>query len=201
MSHNADDPVADFLAREQDDMAGLEGDDSLFTGGDSAVVPTLEYDQVPSTTEVQLTNGHASNEEVNTVPNGASTGDVSVMRANDKSPVTRAEPETIRRWREEQEKRLKLKDEDEAKAMEAWRKTATKELEDWQKQHDDMLAKTNSANRKQEKEFISERDAPMDGKPWEKITKLCEFNSKNAKNTKDVTRMRQLLIQMKQSEQ
>ena len=51
-----------------------------------------------------------------------------------------------------------------------------------------------------EKEFVKQRDAPLPGQPWEKIARLCEFNPKGNKNTKDTSRMRSLLLQMKQGE-
>jgi hypothetical protein len=48
--------------------------------------------------------------------------------------------------------------------------------------------------------FVKERDADLPGQKWEKITRLCEFNPKASKSTKDVSRMRGMLLQMKQSE-
>ena len=46
-------------------------------------------------------------------------------------PRPKEEPETIRKWREEQEKRLKEKDEEEQKMMDELRTQAKKELDDW----------------------------------------------------------------------
>lgn len=37
-----------------------------------------------------------------------------------------------------------------------------------------------------------------DGHEWERIAKLCDFNTKFNKGTKDVSRMRALLLQLKQ---
>ncbi len=51
-----------------------------------------------------------------------------------------------------------------------------------------------------EQELIAERDAVMPGAEWERITKLCEFNPKNAKNMKDVSRLRSMLLQLKATE-
>ena len=36
------------------------------------------------------------------------------------------------------------------------------------------------------------------GTEWERIAKLCDFNPKSAKNTKDVSRMRSVILQLKQ---
>lgn len=38
----------------------------------------------------------------------------------------------------------------------------------------------------------------MPGTEWERIAKLCDFNPKSAKNTKDVSRMRSVILQLKQ---
>ena len=42
-------------------------------------------------------------------------------------------------------------------------------------------------------------DAIEPGTEWERVTKLCEFNAKAAKNAKDVSRLRSILLQLKQN--
>ena len=37
------------------------------------------------------------------------------------------------------------------------------------------------------------------GQNWESVAKLCDFNPKGNKNTKDVSRMRSILLQLKQT--
>lgn len=54
--------------------------------------------------------------------------------------------------------------------------------------------------RNAEKEWIAERDQKEEpGQEWEKIAKMCDFNPKSAKNSKDTTRLRSILLQLKQS--
>ena len=53
--------------------------------------------------------------------------------------------------------------------------------------------------RNAEREWIAERDAEQPGQEWEKIAKQCDFNPKSARNTKDTSRMRSILLQLKQS--
>jgi len=53
--------------------------------------------------------------------------------------------------------------------------------------------------RNAEKEWIAERDQEEPGQEWEKIAKMCDFNPKSAKNTKDTSRLRSILLQLKQS--
>lgn len=47
--------------------------------------------------------------------------------------------------------------------------------------------------------FVKERDETTSGHNWEKICRLCEFNPKNSKNMKDISRLRSILLQLKQT--
>lgn len=50
-----------------------------------------------------------------------------------------------------------------------------------------------------EEAFVKDRDTTQPGGEWEKICRICEFNPKNSKNTKDVSRLRSILLQLKQT--
>lgn len=63
------------------------------------------------------------------------------------APVPREEPEKIKKWREDQKKRLEEKDLDEEKKKEELREQAKKELEDWYKHHEESISKTKASNR------------------------------------------------------
>lgn len=206
-----DDPAADFLAREQDELKGLEDDNfggenaggadfdpfggageqtggspqptDDFTGGDFTGGETAQFD---STGDMGETN------EQDTGANDA----YSAITQVDKQ---RAEPEKIRLWREENTRRIAKKDEEEEKRVKEWRDIAKKELDDWYKHHEEQLTKTKENNRESEAAFVAERDQTQPGEEWEKICRLCEFNPKNSKNTKDISRMRSILLQLKQT--
>ena len=53
--------------------------------------------------------------------------------------------------------------------------------------------------REGEAEFIRERDDTVPGHEWERICRLCEFNPKASRTTRDVGRMRGILLQLKQN--
>lgn len=53
--------------------------------------------------------------------------------------------------------------------------------------------------RASEAAFVKERDETQPGGEWEKICRLCEFNPKNSKNMKDISRFRSILLQLKQT--
>ncbi|XP_045480506.1 clathrin light chain isoform X3 [Harmonia axyridis] len=171
------DPAAEFLSREQNELAGLEDE----------VKPAVQF--------ISQVNGVSLDLHPKTI-NESSRGASPI-------PITREEPEKIRKWREEQIKRLEEKDAEEEKKKQELREIAKKELEDWYKNHEEAIAKTKAANRdaakNAEKQFVSEENDIEPGTEWERIAKLCDFNPKAKQGNKDVSRMRSLILQMKQN--
>ncbi|XP_015834774.1 clathrin light chain isoform X5 [Tribolium castaneum] len=173
------DPAAEFLAREQDDLAGLE-------------------DEVkPAAISAPVVNGDAHLKAENDKLRGVSPSPPPLNRE------VREEPEKIKKWREEQIKRLEEKDAEEEKKKLELREIARKELEEWYKNHEEAIAKTKAANRdaakNAEKQFVAEDDEIVPGTEWERIAKLCDFNPKAKQGSKDVSRMRSIVLQLKQS--
>lgn len=159
-----EDPAADFLAREQQELAGLE-DDGF--GGLAA--------DAPAVTESKQVNGV------------------------DSPPESVAPTEKTLLWREEQLKKIAEKDKNEEVKLEEWRNTAKRELEEWYARQAEQVEKHKKNNRVAEAEFVKERDETTPGNEWERISRLCDFNPKNNKNTKDVSKLRSLLLQLKQN--
>jgi len=186
------DPAADFLAREQSELAGLEDDN--FAAPES---------QPESSQELGGLNMEAPAE------GQQSNGPSSVYEAISVQDTIRAEPEKIKVWREEQKARLEAKDNEEETKKRELKEVAKKELDDWYKHYDEQLQKSKENNRKEndvtdsqgaaEDAFVSERDEKVTGQAWEKVTRLCEFNPKNSKTNKDVSRFRGILLQLKQT--
>lgn len=50
-----------------------------------------------------------------------------------------------------------------------------------------------------EEAFLKECDDDSPGTEWEKVARLCDFNPKTSRQTKDVSRMRSVLISLKQT--
>ena len=111
------------------------------------------------------------------------------------------EPEKIKRWREEFAQRIKDKDAAEETKRADMKDSASKELQDWQRHYEEQLERQKKSNRDAEASFIKQRDESGPGAEWERVCWLCDFNPKTSKQTKDVSRMRSLLLQMKQQEQ
>lgn len=54
--------------------------------------------------------------------------------------------------------------------------------------------------RNAEKQFVAELPDEMEpGTEWERIAKLCDFNPKSAKSSRDVSRLRSIILQLKQN--
>ncbi|KAJ1529648.1 hypothetical protein ONE63_006411 [Megalurothrips usitatus] len=157
-------------------------------------------DVLENFTEGQISLGDAPSESQ--FDNGETAEDETPSPAH-RPTVVREEPEKIKKWREEQKQRLEEKDANEEKKREEWREVAKKELEEWYRHHDDLIAKTRAANRyaifNAEKQFVADDDEIEPGTEWERIAKHCDFNPKASKGSKDVSRMRSIILQLKQN--
>jgi len=94
---------------------------------------------------------------------------------------------------------LEKKDIEEDRKKQELRSQALHELEEWYKQQDDSVKKSKKGNRDAEGEFVKQRDSVKPGEEWERVARLCDFNPKSAKGTKDVSRLRSIILQLKQT--
>ncbi|XP_069696387.1 clathrin light chain-like isoform X8 [Periplaneta americana] len=210
------DPAAEFLAREQDQLAGLEDElNPVATAPppteDGSFIPQgSALPQVDHTGSFEMIDNFGQQDGFESVGIGSEGGtpeDRGVTESESElfassaptRPVTREEPEKIKKWREEQKKRLEEKDANEEKRKDELREGAKKELDEWYRHHEEQIAKTKTANRNAEKQFVAEADEIEPGTEWERIAKLCDFNPKSSKTSKDVSRMRSIILQLKQT--
>lgn len=218
------DPAAEFLAREQNALAGLEDEipPAVAGNGDAAsddvtqaksdALGGLEFE---STGSFEMINADATGGGGGGLPdfgdapaaeldadgypsNNEDDGNDDFSGYTVPKQVTE-EPEKIRKWREDQKTRLEEKDREEERKREELREQARKELEDWYKHHEEAISKTKAANRNAEKQFVAETDEIEPGTEWERIAKLCDFNPKTNKSSKDISRMRSIILQLKQN--
>lgn len=198
------DPAAEFLAREQDQLAGLEDEiPPVAMSVAATAAPTVEDDLSGAFGNMKTTGGGGGDSEgsfemINTIGQPSESSQSAAESAPAFTQV-REEPEKIRKWREEQMKRLEQKDAEEEKKREEWREAAKKELEEWYKHHAETTSKTKATNRNAEKQFVAEADEVEPGTEWERIAKLCDFNPKSSRTSKDVSRMRSIILQLKQT--
>uniref|UniRef100_U5EX03 Clathrin light chain n=1 Tax=Corethrella appendiculata TaxID=1370023 RepID=U5EX03_9DIPT len=191
------DPAAEFLAREQNALAGLENEIppavSTEVKQENEFESTGSFEMINNVVEAQDLSGPDQTYQAEDVNENDDFTGYTVPK-----PVTE-EPEKIKKWREDQKTRLEEKDREEEKRREELREQAKKELEDWYKHHEESISKTKAANRNAEKQFVAETDEIEPGTEWERIAKLCDFNPKTNKSSKDTSRMRSIVLQLKQN--
>jgi clathrin light chain A len=186
------DPAAEFLAREQAELAKIESDsinfDSFgdFGGASTEAEPKAE-------TETIKFNDPFGGSESNTEDNFSAIAQA--VRLDQ-------EPEKMKLWREEQRQRLQTKDETEAIKQKEWKEASKRELEEWYKKRQEQLTKTHSNNKSNntasEAEMTKSNNEFECGQEWERMAKLCDFNPKANKNNRDVSRLRSILLNLKQ---
>jgi len=209
------DPAAEFLAKEQEELGDI-GED-LGLGAPAQDIPTFDNDNVA-----------IKNDDDENAPISVSHNDFGV--SNDVNPFLQdpiensapvmvegkdiyagmqtlsikkdqEEPEFMRKWREEQQERLRKKDEEETAAMDELKQQAKQELEDWYKRYENQLEKTKSTNREDETKYENnEMNGIEPGSEWERVAKHCDFSAKAPGHTKDVSRMRSIMLQLKQNQ-
>ncbi|XP_031413944.1 clathrin light chain B isoform X1 [Clupea harengus] len=199
-----EDPAAAFLAQQESEIAVIENDGEGFGDLEEAEQPQQEEeDSVP---EVQY---DAFNDEPTAVngdmfedSNGISDSYAAIAQVDQ----FRQEPESLRMWREEQKTRLEELDAASKAAEAEWKEKARKELEDWHHHQSEQLEKNKTNNRlypsqerASEEAFLNEVGEDSPGTEWEKVARLCDFNPKTNKQSKDVSRMRSVLISLKQT--
>merc|ERR1711962_1844581 len=127
------DPAAEFLAKEQEELGEI--------GEDLGLAPPQEISAFKE--ESDFTSNDLQDTE------GISSGMTNMN-------IARGEPEFLKKWKVEQEERLKMKDEDEEVMKEKLRLQARQELEDWYTRYEAQLEKTKSTNREAESDFVAE---------------------------------------------
>jgi clathrin light chain B len=196
------DEVQDFLSREQENLAGL---DDEFSGS----LPTNNYTEA-ATADADAQDGFdfgfnqdpgmdGELEQPGSLPS-SEPHSMDPYSAVSQADTRRAEPDSIRKWREEQTQRLAEQDTKEEQEMQQWKDQAKHELDEWYKQYNEQMSKNKDNNKIAEEELLNSRQTfnTDDGASWERISNMCDFNHKNFKATKDVSRMRALLINLKQ---
>ncbi|CAF0824703.1 unnamed protein product [Adineta ricciae] len=194
---NDEDPAAEFLEREKRELADITGDNDLNSFDDSFDAKANHNDLITNGTHSPDFNGNGSQSPIPTNQNGNQYQALSQLN----------EPETIQKWREEFSMRINKKDTEEETKRHEMREEAKKELDDFYKQRVEQMERVKGQNRLNnrtlEDEIFKNGDNSIsNGKlnDWDKITSLCEFNPKNNRSQKDLTRYRSVLLQLKQQQ-
>lgn len=199
------DPVADFLDREQQQLAELNdfdglGPESSATGAklEEPVLATENLDLFGQVPAAENDDHLSADMDLRGMDEDASRFDRYDALTEDGPP--RIETDKIRQWQEEQKERLVIKDAESEKRQKEWIQVALLELEEYQRHREEQLGKAKKSNRQAEDVFTRDRDEKKQGAEWERVCRLCDFNPKTGtRTTKDVSRLRSLLLQLKQT--
>ncbi|XP_028661628.1 clathrin light chain A isoform X1 [Erpetoichthys calabaricus] len=220
-----EDPAAAFLAQQESEIAGIENDEG-FSILDSGEMPSSLVNNFTGDQEI-------INDSIDGDLNGQmyqeSNGPSDAYAAISQVDRLQAEPESLRKWREEQLERLEVLDANSRIQETEWKEKAKADLEEWYSRQDEQLEKTKVNNRVQDEAFYKQPFADLigyvtninhpcyrleqaaeealavdvdetnPGTEWERVARLCDFNPKSSKQAKDVSRMRSVLISLKQS--
>ncbi|XP_033877443.3 clathrin light chain B-like isoform X1 [Acipenser ruthenus] len=208
-----EDPAAAFLAQQESEIAGIENDEGFGAlegagSGQQQLQPQSEPNFGDFGGELPTVNGDVYQES-----NGPTDGYAAIARVDQ----IRQEPESLRLWREEQKARLEELDAASRAAEMEWKEKAKKELDEWHVRQNEQMEKNKANNRivdkafyeqpnadvigyvASEEAFLKECDEDTPGSEWERVARLCDFNPKTNKQSKDVSRMRSVLIALKQA--
>ncbi|XP_054041088.1 clathrin light chain A isoform X1 [Rissa tridactyla] len=192
-----EDPAAAFLAQQENEIAGIENDEGY---------DILEGGEVPDGLDLDAV-GAVVNGDVYQESNGPTNSPAAISQVD----RLQSEPESIRKWREEQKERLEQLDANSRKQEAEWKEKAIKELEEWYARQDEKLQKTKASNstninhpcysleQAAEEAFVNDAEDVFPGTEWERVAQLCDFNPKSSKQAKDLSRMRSVLISLKQA--
>ncbi|KAM9311179.1 clathrin light chain B isoform 2-T2 [Gastrophryne carolinensis] len=186
-----EDPAAAFLAQQESEIAGIENDEGFGATLLGSQASSMEHSEGGYgdlvTTPV--------NGEIHPDSSGFDDGYAAIAQAD---RLTQ-EPESLRKWREEQKVRLEELDAAAKVTEQEWREKAKKDLEEWYQRQSEQVEKNKVTNRASDEAMASEPKDEETGTEWERVARLCDFNPKSSKQSKDVSRMRSVLISLKQS--
>ncbi|XP_034358284.1 clathrin light chain A isoform X6 [Arvicanthis niloticus] len=133
-----EDPAAAFLAQQESEIAGIENDEAfaILDGGAPGPQPHGEPPGGPDAVDGVM-NGEYYQESNGPTDSYAAISEVDRLQS---------EPESIRKWREEQTERLEALDANSRKQEAEWKEKAIKELEEWYARQDEQLQKTKANN-------------------------------------------------------
>lgn len=190
-----EDPAAAFLAQQESEIAGIENDGDGFGSLEGAGGSQQPPEEQPSNYDGFEDEPATLNGDMFQESNGPTDSYAAIAQVD----IQRQEPESLRKWREEQKARLEALDTASKAAEAEWREKAKKELEDWHVHQSEQMEKNKANNRASEEAFLAESDGDSPGSEWERVARLCDFNPKTNKQAKDVSRMRSVLISLKQT--
>ncbi|CBY09957.1 unnamed protein product [Oikopleura dioica] len=197
------DPAADFLGEDVAAVADInEAPEELTVDSESPVDLAGEFESIPAAAEVMeedamrgmLSSGATDIPETRMDPSQLVN---SMNAADERIAQLNSESESVRKWREDNEKRIVETDAKETSDLEEWKSTAKSQIEEFYKTYGAENEKRKNQNRISTASKPPSLDDPKIA--WQQIGDFIDFNaSRQAKET-DKDRMKSLLFKLKTS--
>ncbi|KAK4520077.1 Ribosome-releasing factor 2, mitochondrial [Mucor velutinosus] len=224
----SEDPTADFLARERAALG--EDADLFSTNDNDLVSPTHDLTSpIPAATSNPMSpallddfpavdNGRASalsfQSQTSNKPDQDLTGantfeqdypkaeELETSQAFHKAMLPEEEPETVRQWREKQKEVIAERDAESEKKKEETIKQAREDIDKFYEEYNDKKQKAIEENREREENTQKNREeVASSGNIWDRVAREVDIsNAKTGYHTQDVTRMKELMLDLKRDE-
>ena len=144
MAEVANDPAAEFLAREQSALGDLDEDFAFPEQINSETTQPKEEIFEPEVEDDEALHNGVVNGINQLSMNGSDSGSSGPSSV---PIIPTEEPESIKKWREEHKKAIEEKDLAETDAIKALYEQGKKELQEWYDRYAEQLEKTKQQNR------------------------------------------------------
>ncbi|KAL9548578.1 hypothetical protein MBANPS3_005612 [Mucor bainieri] len=226
----SEDPTADFLARERAalgedaDLFSTNDNDLVspthdltspipaassnpmspallddFPAVDNGRASALSFQSQTSNKPDQDLMGGSSNSFEQDYPKAE---ELETSQAFHKAMLPEEEPETVRQWREKQKEVIAERDAESEKKKEETIKQAREDIDKFYEEYNDKKQKSIEENREREENTQKNREeVASSGNIWDRVAREVDIsNAKTGYHTQDVTRMKELMLDLKRDE-
>ncbi|GAN10268.1 clathrin light chain [Mucor ambiguus] len=128
--------------------------------------------------------------------------ELETSQAFHKAMLPEQEPETVRQWREKQKEVIAERDAESEKKKEETIKQAREDIDKFYEEYNDKKQKSIEENREREENTQKNREeVASSGNIWDRVAREVDIsNAKTGYHTQDVTRMKELMLDLKRDE-
>ncbi|CEP19656.1 hypothetical protein [Parasitella parasitica] len=225
---SSEDPTSDFLARERAvlgedaDLFSSNDKDLVSPANDlTSPIPATSNPMSPNLLDElpSVDNGRASalsfqsqtiSTPIQDITTGGDTFETNYPKAEEletsqafhKAMLPEEEPETVRQWREKQKEVIAERDAESARKKEETIKQAREDIDKFYEEYNDRKQKSIEENRAREDDTLKSREeVASSGNIWDRVAREVDVgNAKTGHHTQDVTRMKELVLDLKKDE-
>jgi len=221
------DPAMEFIEKEKQELGGLGFDLGLENNDTTTIEENMVQDFTSAGADLTFDSIQDEPDSsmgitsttldpgLDTVSYDGVVNDMDVPRTGDADPLNDqssfnlptsrkevndgVEPDCIVQWRKKQAERIAIKDKEEEEKMKEMREKAKKDLDEWNRKYQEEVNTRKEENKYLEEKFLEEVHGLKPGTEWERVAKNCGFNSKVVHCKKDRSRLRNVILSLKQT--